>query len=52
MLDSPLEFVTLSHGAAARVPSATATSEQAIKTEAGFDSQAGLALFLLHAKYL
>jgi hypothetical protein len=33
---------------ARRVPHTAATSEQAIKTEAGFDSQAGLALFFLH----
>jgi hypothetical protein len=35
MLDSPLEFVTLFTGMAGRVPNAAATSERAIKTEAG-----------------
>jgi hypothetical protein len=47
MLDAPLELVTFA-GMAGRVRDTTATSEQAIETEAYFDSQAGLALFFLH----
>jgi hypothetical protein len=51
MLDAPLVLVTPSCWDGI-LPNAIATIRLAMETEAGFDSQAGLALFFSHTKYL